>query len=167
MTANRVSVSGFLNRGLSQIKRLFRRDEGVSAVEFSLLSPVIVIGGLMTADAGMAVYEKMMITQTLRSGAHSAIAAKSEAQVMAILSATAGDNFTVSETDTPAINELGVQVSTYCVCPSDRTTQGSCTTICTGGADPNEFYRMEATKEFVGIMLPDFTLSGSIDVIAQ
>ncbi|MEM7190116.1 MAG: TadE/TadG family type IV pilus assembly protein [Pseudomonadota bacterium] len=147
--------------------RLFRREDGISAVEFSLLSPVIVVGALMTADAGMAVYEKMMITQTLRSGAHSAIAAKSEASVLSILSATAGDNFTVVESATPGVNELGVQVSSYCICASDTSVQVACNTTCTGGTSPNQFYRLEAVKDFTGVMLPDFTLSGSIDVIAQ
>ena len=149
-----------------RLAALLRDTAGVSAVEFSLLTPVIVVGTLMTTDAGMAVYEKMMITQALRSGAHSAIAAKDEGTVLTILTTTASDNFTVVE-GTPADDELGVSVTSYCVCPEDMAVQVACTSTCTGGGAPNQFYRISATKEFDGVMLPDFTLSGTIDVIAQ
>lgn len=155
-----------LKTRLDDLKRLFRREDGVSAVEFSLLAPFLVIGGISTVDAGMAVYDKMMITQVLRAGAHSAISAESEAAMLTILEQTAGDNFTLAD-DTPEIGELSVDVISYCVCPSDMTTQVDCTTVCTGGVDTSEFYRLSAVTEFDSVVLPNFTLSGSIDVIAQ
>lgn len=159
-------LSNTIQTGLLKLKRMFRREDGVSAVEFSLLAPVLVIGGISTVDAGMAVYDKMMITQVLRAGAHSAINAESEAAMLTILQQTAGDNFTIAD-DTPEIGELSVDVVSYCVCPSDMTTQVDCTTVCTGGIDTNEFYRLSAITEFNSVILPNFTLSGSIDVIAQ
>ncbi|MEM9588941.1 MAG: TadE/TadG family type IV pilus assembly protein [Planctomycetota bacterium] len=70
-----------LSRIIMRAKDLAQDKRGVSAVEFSLLAPFLVMGAISTVDAGMAVYDKMMITQVLRSGAHSAIAAESEAQM--------------------------------------------------------------------------------------
>lgn len=139
---------------------------GVSAVEFSLIAPVLVLGGFATVDAGMAVYEEMMITQTLRSGAHLAIQAESEAQVLAVLQALASENFTVAS-GTPAVGELSAAVTSYCICPDATGTPVACTSICTGGGAPNRFYSLSASKQFTGVMLPAMTLSGSIDVIAQ
>ena len=144
--------------------RLIGSDRGVSAVEFSLLAPVFVIGSLSAVDAGMAIYEKMMISQVLRSGAHGAINAESEAVVMDILEATAADNFTVVQ-GPPGAGQLGITVTGYCICPENTGAQVACDTNCADG-DPDEFYQMVAVKEFTAIMLPDFTLTGTIDVIA-
>lgn len=149
----------------SLIARLLRSERGVSAVEFSLLAPFLVVGGLSTVDAGMAIYDKMMISQVLRAGAHGAISAESGAVVLSILEATASDNFTVASGGANP-GELSVAVSSYCICPEDTASQVACTANCSAG-NPNQFYRLTATQEFTAIMLPDFTLSGSIDVIAR
>jgi len=149
------------------LRRLLKCRKAVSAVEFSLLAPVLTIGAISSVDAGMAVYDKMMMTQVLRSGAQSAIAAESEEAMMDILRATAGDNFTVAEGDDPAVGELQLDVESYCVCPSDRTTRVPCTATCSGGAAVERFYALSADKVFAGIILPEFTLSGEIDVWAQ
>lgn len=155
-----------LSHIVSQARDLVRDKRGVSAVEFSLLAPFLVMGAISTVDAGMAVYDKMMITQVLRSGAHSAIAAESEAQMLAILEATAQDNFTLAQ-GTPNQGELALGVNSYCVCPEATGTQVSCVTTCTGGSTPNEFYQLSAELEFDSILLPNFNLNGSLDVISQ
>ncbi|MEM7210837.1 MAG: TadE/TadG family type IV pilus assembly protein [Pseudomonadota bacterium] len=151
---------------LSPAGLIFRDQRGVSAVEFSLIAPVLVIGGFATVDAGMAVYEEMMISQTLRSGAHLAIQAESEAQVLTVLEAVASENFTVAS-GAPSVGELSADVTSYCVCPEAMQTAVACTATCTGGGGPTQFYSLSATKQFLGVMLPAMTLSGSIDVIAQ
>ena len=48
---------------------LVRSSAGVSAVEFAILSPFLVLGCFGTIDTGMAVYERMMISQVLPSSA--------------------------------------------------------------------------------------------------
>ena len=155
-----------LSRTRARLAQLIKCQRGVSAVEFSLLAPFLVIAGISTVDAGMAVYDKMMITQVLRSGAHSAIAAESEAAMLAMLQATAGDNFTVAQgAGTPAVGELAVAVNSYCICPNDTSVQVTCSTVCTAGLNPNEFYSLSANMDFDGIILPNFSLSGSLDVI--
>lgn len=151
---------------MSRLRRIWRDRRGISAVEFSLISPVLVLGSFATVDAGMAVYEEMMIANTLRSGAHLAIASSDEAQVLAVLQAVAAENFSVAS-GAPADGELVASVNSYCVCPSDGSTQVVCTTTCSGGAPAQQFYALSASKQFDGILLPGFTLSGAIDVMAQ
>ena len=148
------------------LRGMLRDRHGVSAVEFSLIAPVLVFGGFATVDAGMAVYEEMMISQTLRSGAHLAIQAESEAQVLAVLEAVASENFTVAS-GTPAVGELSAAVTSYCICPEATGTAVACTAVCTGGSAPNRFYSLSASKQFTGVILPAMTLTGSIHVIAQ
>jgi pilus assembly protein CpaE len=153
-----------------RLSSLFTRaagcERGVSAVEFSLLSPVLVLGAFATVDAGMAVYDKMMISQVLRAGAHSAIAAETESSVLTILRDTAADNFTVA-TGAPAAGELSLAVNSYCACPDALTTAVACTATCTGAVPPSQFYDISASMEFDGVLLPNFTLDGEMVVLAQ
>lgn len=152
-----------------RLSSLFTRaaqcDRGVSAVEFSLLSPVLVLGAFATVDAGMAVYDKMMISQVLRAGAHSAIAAETEASVLTILQDTAADNFTVAS-GAPAPGELSLAVNSYCACPEAFGTAVACTTSCAGSVAPSQFYDISASMEFDGVLLPNFTLNGEMVVLA-
>ena len=151
-----------------QLRQLIRCRRGVSAVEFSLLAPVLTLGLFATVDAGMAVYDKMMMTQVLRSGAHSAIAAESEDSMMDMLRVTASDNFVVVEDgETPAVGELLLSVNTYCICPNDRTTVVDCDSTCTGGGTIEKYFALSADMEFDGVILPNFALSGEIDIYAQ
>ena len=101
---NKVRPLSFPGRILTRVRSVLGRENGISAVEFALLSPILVLGSFATVDAGMAVYEEMMISNTLRSGAHLAISADSEAQILSVLQAVAAENFTVAS-DTPAAGE--------------------------------------------------------------
>lgn len=155
---------------LTKLLRLFRRtrrdESGVSAVEFSLLAPFMVLGVFSTVDAGMAVYDKMMISQVLRAGSHAAIAGEAVADVRTILEATAADNFTVA-TGAPNAGELALDVVQYCNCPDNLGIVVACGTPCDGGGNPTQFYELSASLLFDGVMLPSFTLDGEMSVIAQ
>lgn len=159
-------ISHIVRQQAHRLAVLWRNQSGVSAVEFSLISPILVLGSFATVDAGMAVYEEMMISNALRSGAHLAISANDEAQVLSVLQAVAAENFSVAS-GTPSAGQLSATVNSYCVCPSDGTAQVDCTATCSGGSAAQQFYALSASKEFVGILLPPFTLSGAIDVMAQ
>ncbi len=153
-----------------KIRRGFRdfaaNVSGLSAVEFSLLAPFLTIGAISTVDAGMMAYEKMMISQSLRAGAQSAIAAKTESVVRTIIESTAGENFTVA-VGAPVGDELGVSVSQYCICPDAPGVQIDCSTTCSGAASAERFYDLSASKSFAGVILSGFTISGQMSVTAQ
>lgn len=156
-------LAGYLARRVSILLRMCLDRRGVSAVEFSLIAPVLVIGSFATVDAGMAVYEEMMITQALRSGVHLAITAESEAQILNIVNAVASEYFQVAQ-GSPSPGELSTDITTYCVCANGAQT--SCSATCTGGTPPTPLYTISASKQFIGILLPQMTLSGSVDVVA-
>ncbi len=156
----------YLRMARDRLRAVRQSEDGVSAVEFSLLAPFLVLGAFATADTGMAVYDKMMMSQVLRSGAHAAIAAEDEAAVLTILQDTASDNFTVAA-GAPAPGELSLAVTSYCACPDALETVVACTATCTSGGPPNEFYDINASMEFDGILLPNFILAGEMAVLSE
>lgn len=154
-------------RTLLRIVRACLADvRAVSAVEFSLLSPVLVLGTFATVDAGMMVYDKMMMSQVLRAGAQSAIAGANEAAILTILEDTASDNFTIAS-GAPSAGELSLAVVTHCACSSDLSVIVNCSSLCVGGFTPTEFYDLTATVDFDGVILPSMTLAAEISVMAQ
>lgn len=151
---------------LSALKRFCSDNSGLSAVEFSLLAPFLTMGAIATVDAGMMAHDKMMISQALRAGAQSAIAAKNESVVQAIIETTAAENFTVAS-GTPTGDELAVNVSQYCVCPNAMDVVVDCSTVCPSATTPGRFYELAANKTFQGVLLTGFTLTGQMSVMAE
>ena len=154
------------------LHRMLCCSAGVSAVEFALLAPVLVIGAFGTADAGMAVHERMMIGQALRAGAERAMAGADEARIREALAVVASDNFTVSwdgdpEGDAAPAGTLVLDVETYCACPGAEFTELSCTGTCASAGAPARFYRLSASKLFNGVILPEFAISGTVEVLAE
>lgn len=153
-------------------RRLLSCAAGVSAVEFALLAPVLVIGAFGTADAGMAVHERMMIGQALRAGAARAMAGADEADIREALAAVASDNFAVAwegaaQEDEPLADTLVLAIQSYCACPDAAFGQVSCAASCDSGADPSRFLRLSAGKRFSGIMLPEFPISGTVEILVE
>ncbi len=143
---------------------------GVSAVEFALLAPVLVIGAFSTADAGRAIYERMMIDQSLRAAAQMAMAGADVDDVRAVLEEVASQNFTVAQDppgDTAPAGNLSIGVVNYCSCPGETLAELGCTAICNSGLGTTQFYRLTASKTFDGVMLPAFDLAGSVAVMAE
>jgi pilus assembly protein CpaE len=151
----------------SVLGRLLRCTAGVSAVEFALVAPVLVIGAFSTADAGMAVHERMMIGQALRAGAQLAMAGASETDIREALQSVAAENFTVAWDGTPADDTLVLEVASYCICPGETIQQVDCATSCDSGASATRVYRLSASKTFQGVMLPDFPVSAAVAVLAE
>lgn len=153
-------------RARRAVTRLLRSRSGVSAVEFALLAPVLVLMALATADAGMAIYQKMMIGQVLRAGAQMALLGTDQDGIRSVLEEVARKNFTLAG-ETATGDALAITVSSYCGCPGEAVVQISCTGVCDSGLAPADFYDLAASKSFQGIILPSFTISGSLDVMAQ
>lgn len=153
------------------VGRLLRSATGVSAVEFAILAPLLVLGAFGTADAGRAIYQRMMIGQSLRAAAQLAMAGADEDAVRSVFQEVASENFTIAPEGTDASNAdgdtLAIAVQSYCACPSQSFVQIGCTTVCSTGIAATRFYRLFAGKSFDGIMLPDFPISGAIDVMVE
>lgn len=154
-------------RAAGALARLRRSESGVSAVEFALLAPVLVLGALGTADAGLAIYQKMMIEQALRAGAHMAVRGADGTEIRAVLEEVASENFALAGDPESGTDGLTIGVGSYCGCPGDTIVQVSCTAVCESGLAADSYYSLTGTKSFDGVMLPPFTLSGTLDVIAR
>lgn len=145
---------------------LVRSSAGVSAVEFAILSPFLVLGCFGMVDTGMAVYERMMISQVLRAGAQPAFQGFNDAVVLTVLEETAAENFTVAAGEATG-DEVAVGVESHCACPGDAAVGVACGSTCESGSVAFRLYRLTAEKQFVGVILPDFRLSGSLEVMQQ
>lgn len=159
--------AGGTRRWLRLPGALLRCSAGVSAIEFAILAPVLVLGAFGTADAGRAIYQRMMIGQALRAGAQLAMVGADEAAIRDALQQVAGANFTLADGADPAAGSLSVTVASYCGCPGAALAQVDCTAVCTDGGAAARFYRLAASKTFDGILLPDFPVAGAIEVVAE
>ena len=158
-------------RHFAPARRTIGRDEcGASAVEFALFAPILVAVCLSTVDLGFAISERMALDHSLRIGAASAMTDPGEETVQAVIEDTAGKNFTVAssteedgDTYTADSNPITISATRFCACPSAKGTAVSCTGTCSG-AEPLAFYRLNASSEYAGILLPEFNLSATLEV---
>ena len=152
-------MSGWLRRialaVAGRVGALVRGNDGVSAIEFALLAPVLIFAAAATLDLGLAAYERMTMDRLLRGGAQAAMADPGEAQVQDVIEASAEDDFAPGQ-------EFTLMVDRYCVCPDD--TLIVCTSTCSDGSAPDAFYRLEAVRTYEGLVLPAFELEAQAKV---
>jgi pilus assembly protein CpaE len=141
-----------------------RSEDGVSAIEFALLAPVLFFALVAAVDVGLAEYERMTIDHVLRAGAQSAMADPGQAQVLNVAQNTASKNFTISTQSGISATALNVDVQRFCACPNSTGTAVACSTICAGSAPPFIYYRLTGTKLHNGMVMPAMTLTGSVEV---
>ena len=151
---------------LRLLRALLHCVSGVSAVEFALFSPFLVLGCFGMVDVGTAVYQRMMIDQVLRAGAQPALQGSNDIVVRTVLEGTASQNFTVADGAATG-DEIEVDVQSHCACPGDATAGVACGTTCGSGSTALRLYRLTASKTYQGVILPQFTLSSSLEVMQQ
>jgi len=146
-------------------EEMAKSESGVSAVEFALIAPVLAFSLVVMADIGLALNERMTIDHMLRAGAQAAMSDPGEAQVQKVLQSM------VSQPGAPADVTFDL-VKRYCACPENAdvppATAPACSTTCSGSAAPFIFYRLQASKLYDAMSLPeilaDFRLSSSVQV---
>jgi len=151
--------------------RLLRSEGGVSALEFSLIAPIVLIGLVSVADLAFMAQQHMAVDHVLRAGAQEAMQDKSTdataPEIMKVLNLMAADSFAVGSTQ--AVNgkpPLTLYASRYCVCPDDinRTHLPSCSTVCTGSKSPLAFYEISAESKVSNMILPQVSLRPKLQV---
>ncbi|MCA1491294.1 AAA family ATPase [Ensifer sp. NBAIM29] len=151
---------------LRKVGELKTAEAGVSAVEFALIAPVLALGLVAAADLGLALFERMTIDHVLRAGAQAAMADPGAAQVDKVLRST------LAESATPTAVMLA-PVKRYCACPENAdvtpdVAPGCGTAPCANAAAQLVFYRLEATKAYrpmsVPEVLPAFQLGSAMQV---
>lgn len=145
--------------------RILRDAQGVSAVEFALLAPVLIFGLLATVDLGLALSERMTIGHILRAAAQGATTDSGTARIGEVLRATAAQNMTLAPAGTPGDDAaLALEVSRLCTCPAEPTVAVVCSKTCADAAPTQIFYVLSASKTFAGLILPRMSQAMTLQV---
>lgn len=136
---------------------LLREDDGVSAVEFALFTPILFFAAAATLDLGFAAYQRMTMDHLLRGGAQAAMSDPGASAVRAVVEASAADSFAPGEA-------FALTVERYCACPADTGVAVVCTNTCGDGSQAAIFYRLEAQREYPGMILPPMQLEAEARV---
>lgn len=152
-----VPFAGAAGRAATSIRRLVREEHGVSAIEFALLAPILFFAAAATLDLGLALYERMTMDRLLRGGAQAAMSDPGAAAVRAVVEASAEDDFAPGA-------EFTLTVERYCACPVDTSAAVVCTNLCGDGSAPGVFYRLEADRDYPGMVLPAIGLEAEAKV---
>jgi Flp pilus assembly protein TadG len=129
---------------MQRFLRRFAHDErGVSAIEFALTAPVLVISLLGVVDIGNVVYRRHDMESALRSGAQYFM--------------NGGEDLTkatqvVDESWTTKPNGVTVTAETFCMCAG---VVHACTSVCDDGSYPASYHRINASATFPGILMDD------------
>lgn len=127
-----------------QFLQTFLRDErGVSAVEFALTVPVLLISLLGVVDIGNAVYQRADMESALRAGIQYFM--------------NGGDNLSTAEavvnsswTTKPA--GVSIIAERFCLCGN---VEHACNTLCDDDTYPMSFNRLRAIATIEGILMDD------------
>lgn len=157
---------GFIRRSVRRFSGALRSDErGLSAVEFALLAPLLLLGLLATADLGFAQSRRMSIDHVLRAAAQSAIADPGEGSVLNVATSTATPEFSLAaDPAAPGPGELGLAISRLAACPEHTDTAVPVSTTCAGGQPTMIYYALSAKMTYAGMILPDLPLTSALQV---
>ena len=132
------------------MKSFIRNKKGAVAVEFALVAPLFVMAIVMTAELGLAAYDKMKLTAGVRSASQYVLQGGTDQTVVStIIEDSAGFK--------PTTN-----VSYYCTCSNAPTTAVACTTTC----NTSEFLRRHTSITAVysrTVILKNFKLESKVD----
>lgn len=140
------------------MRKFIRTESGVSAVEMALVAPVLMIIFMGLVDYGIAIFSKMELTSSVRSGAQYALINSSN---MAAIQTTVSNSSNL----TPANLSVTLPYET-CEC-SDGTLDASCSVTCSANT-LRHYVVISATYTYVPFFLPnDIVLSSSSTIRIQ
>jgi Flp pilus assembly protein TadG len=123
------------------VRELLRDCRGAVAVEFALVTPILLLILLHVVDLGMAFHEKMETEVAARAGFQYALFDKDDA--------TGIRNAVTSATDLPP-EELTVNVTSFCQCADGSAA--TCGDVCTAGDFPGTYVQVSVTKDFSAVL---------------
>lgn len=146
--------------GLHRIHALLRGEDGVSAVEFGLIAPLLFFSLLAMTDVGFALHDRIRIDHVLRSGAQPAMRDAGEVYVLNTLQATARESYSIAPPAGP--HAIAVEVDRFSICPTTGVRDTSSTSTC--AVEPTIFYTLSASRSYQGIFLPEIAFAPSVMV---
>ncbi|WP_175493873.1 TadE/TadG family type IV pilus assembly protein [Microvirga guangxiensis] len=165
-------IAGYKHGRFWGLTAAFQRNrDGVSAIEFSLFAPILMLGFVAVSDLAFLAQQKMSMDHVLRAAAQEAMKDKSASstapEVTKILNLVAAEGFAVGST-TPVGGKppLTVSASRYCVCPDNISGPHlpACAAVCTGEKLPVAFYEITAESRSTSMILPSTALKSKIQV---
>ena len=164
MNPGRARHNPVLRAAWLRLQALRRGEDGVSAIEFALIAPMLFLSLLAMTDVGLALNDRMTVDHVLRAGAQPAMRDAGAENVLAMLEATACQSYTVpvpeeiAACDAPdGADPIALQVDRFCICPATETTaevtDPTCTSTC--AVEPTRFYELSAAKTYQPMFLPD------------
>ncbi|MCK5166026.1 MAG: pilus assembly protein [Rhodospirillaceae bacterium] len=154
------------------VRKFSRAEDGVSAVEMALVAPVLMIIFMGLIDYGIAVFSKMELTSSVRSGAQYALV-KSEIKSAgaAAIAASAANMAAIQTTiiDSSNLNPAKLVVPLpykTCEC-SNGDLDATCTITCPSGT-LRHYVVISATYTYVPYFLPnDIVLTNGSTIRVQ
>jgi Flp pilus assembly protein TadG len=125
---------------MKKLRAFWRDDSGVSAMEFALVAPVLLICMIGIADIGNMVYKRADMQSALRSGIQ--------------YFANGGDDLAQAETIveqawTTKPNYVDITAERFCQCGEE---QHVCNALCDDGEYPTAYKRLRATATINGVI---------------
>lgn len=142
-------------------------EDGVAAIEFSLIAPILFFSLLATIDAGMAINERMVVDQALRAGAEQAMYDPGAPAVESVARDAARQAFSVDGSG-GSLGNMSVNVVEFCTCPAASGIQVACSALCTAPSGdqsvPYKYYRLSGQKTYQSIIIPAMTFNSEMTV---
>ena len=138
------------------LSQLWKDTTGVTAVEFAIIAPVMVLMFICMADLGIGVYTDMQVNNAAQYGTEYALAKgyDSTAISSAVRSSTSLSSANVSPTQ-------------FCGCPSGSgIVSNSCNATCSDGSKSGTFVQVAVSDTYV-TMLSYPGLPSSFNLTAQ
>lgn len=136
--------------------RYLKSEGGVSAVEFAIVAPMLILGVLSTADIGFEVSDRMDIDQALRNGAEAALGDPGASVLQSILGA--------SQIATTGLETISWDIARTCVCPENNGVSVDCFETCADDQPTEIYYEIEGSRDAVRLLLPGKVVSRSVSV---
>jgi len=139
------------------------RCEGLAAVEFAVIAPVLSLVMICTVDLGLGFYRKMQVQNAAQAGAEYAATRGFNAGAIASAMASATGLATVQASPQPY---------QFCGCASaSGVAAAACGTNCTGGAQAGTYVTVSAQADYATLipypLLPDsytFTAQSTVRI---
>lgn len=141
---------------LHGVWRLLRADlSGVSAVEFALIAPVLLVMVLGMADLGRYYFSKMEVMGAVRAGAQYVILHGYDGSASATTAVTS-----VIQNATSAGSGIAVDgVSQVCICSDGANpSPNTCAGTCNAGETLWEYAQISASYSFTPMFWPDWIM---------
>ena len=138
--------------------RLMTDENGPSAIEFALLSAILLPILLGLTDYGLAQFKKIELSGAVRSGAQYILLNDYDSATV--------ETVVTSATNIPS-GDVTVSSSEFCEC-ADGTSISDCSDSCDDGESVQKFVTVSATYDFTPIILPTtITVSESATIRTQ